>query len=47
MKYALGVVGSILNTGNGGPEDTGLDSLPLSPSYGCPAGDTFPASLYR
>ena len=34
--------GSILNTVNGGPEDAGLDSLPVSPSKGCPAGDTLP-----
>ena len=41
------MLGSILNTVTGGPDDAGLDSLPVSPSYGCPAGDTFPLPVYR
>gem|GEM_PF-4697574 len=27
------MLGSILNTVNGGPEDAGLDSLPVSPQH--------------
>ncbi len=41
------MLGSILNTANGGPADAGFDSLPVSPSNGCPAGDTLPLSPYR
>ena len=44
MKYAFGVPGSILNTLTPGPADTGLASVPVSPSYGCPAGDMFPSA---
>ena len=45
MKYALGVVGSILKTVTGWPEASGFDSVPVSPSNGCPVGDTFPSAL--
>ena len=43
MKYAFGVVGSILKTVTGWPvAESGLDSLPVSPAYGWPAGETLP-----
>jgi hypothetical protein len=43
MKYALGVDGVIGETVTGFPSAFGLVSFPVSPSYGCPAGETFPA----
>ena len=38
------MAGSISKTGTAAPEEPGFDSRPVSPSNGCPAGDTFPAS---
>ncbi len=39
--------GSILNTVTGWPEASGHDSVPVSPSNGCPVGEVFPDSLYK
>ena len=47
MKYAFGVAGVIGKTATGLPSAPGLDSAPVSPSNGCPAGDTLPAPAYR
>ena len=41
------MAGSIRDTVTAAPVESGLDSVPVSPSKGCPAGETFPWPLYR